>query len=50
MYKKLFLSFVFTTLMLCQPAVAQTPPPLIDARTLSHIGGSIECLRFYEMS
>ena len=35
MYKKLFLSFVFTTLMLCQPAVAQTPPPLIDARTLA---------------
>jgi len=35
MYKKLFLSFVFTTLMLCQPAVAQTPPPLIDSRTIS---------------
>jgi len=35
MYKKLFLSFVFTTLMLCQPVVAQTPPPLIDARTLA---------------
>ena len=34
MYKKLFLSFVFTTLMLCQPAVAQTPPQ-INSRTIS---------------
>jgi len=34
MYKKLFLSFVFTTLMLCQPAVAQTSPQ-IDSRTIS---------------
>ena len=34
MYKKLFLSFVFTTLMLCQPVVAQTTPQ-INARTLA---------------
>jgi len=35
MYKKTFLTIVFTILMLCQPAVAQTPPPLIDSRTIS---------------
>ena len=35
MYKKLFLSFVFTTLMLCQPVVAKTPTPQINARTLA---------------